>query len=83
MAGASAMAFEKKWIPCPVAALKRADTTHFARQDNRAAASSVIRKQEHLKLTAHDSLRVRELLENPPAPNAKLRATAKALPGRK
>ena len=73
------MAIGKKLIPCPEAALERADRTCFARQDNLAAARSVIRKQEHLKLSARDSLRVLELIENAPAPGAKLRACAKAL----
>ena len=77
------MAIEKKLIPCPEAALERADLTCFARQDNLAAASAATGKQEHLKLSVRDSLRVQELLENPPAPNAKLRAAGKALPRRK
>jgi len=77
------MAIEKKLIPCPEAALERADPMCLARQDNLAAASAATGKQEHLKLSVRDSLRVQELLENPPAPNAKLRAAGKALPRRK
>jgi len=36
-----------------------------------------------VRLSKRDSLRVQDLLENPPAPNAKLLAAAKALPKRK
>jgi uncharacterized protein (DUF1778 family) len=35
---------------------------------------------DHTKLSARDSLRVLDLLENPPKPNARLLAAAKALP---
>ena len=35
-------------------------------------------KPEHLELSERDSLRVLELLENPPKPNAKMRAAIKA-----
>jgi uncharacterized protein (DUF1778 family) len=45
-------------------------------------AQSVIDEHERVKLTKRDSLLVMELLENPPAPNAKLRKAARAMPGR-
>jgi len=35
-----------------------------------------------VKLSRRDSLRVLDLLENPPAPNAKLRRAARAMPDR-
>lgn len=73
------MAIEKKLIPYPEAALERADLTCFRGKDNLAAVRAVIRDREHLKLSARDSLRVLELLETPPKPNARLRAAAKAL----
>ena len=74
---------EEKAILLRAAALERTDLTGFVRQHSLAAARSVIREQEHLKLSARDSLRVLDLLENPPRPNAKLRAAAKALAKRK
>jgi uncharacterized protein (DUF1778 family) len=43
-------------------------------------AELVIEEADHVKLSGRDSLRVLDLLENPPAPNAKLLTAAKALP---
>ena len=43
-------------------------------------AETVIDEADHVKLSARDSLRVLDLLENSPAPNAKLLAAAKAMP---
>lgn len=74
---------EEKAILLRAAALERTDLTGFVRQHSLAAARSVIQEREHLKLSARDSLRVLDLLENPPRPNAKLRAAAKALAKRK
>jgi uncharacterized protein (DUF1778 family) len=45
-------------------------------------AQSVIDEHERVKLTKRDSRLVLELLENPPAPNAKLRKAARAMPAR-
>ena len=47
------------------------------------AAKAVIEKADHVQLSERDSLRVLDLLENPPAPNAKLLAAARALPKRR
>jgi uncharacterized protein (DUF1778 family) len=44
------------------------------------AADAVIKRMDHLQLSARDSLRVLDLLENPPAPNAKLMVAARVLP---
>ena len=74
---------EEKAILLRAAALERTDLTGFVRQHSLPAARSVIQEREHLKLSARDSLRVLDLLENPPRPNAKLRAAAKALAKRK
>jgi uncharacterized protein (DUF1778 family) len=46
-------------------------------------ARSVIKENERIKLTGRDSLLVLRLLENPPAPNAKLRKAARAGTARK
>lgn len=62
------------------AALKNTDLTDFVIQNALREAEAVIHEAEHLKLSERDSLRVLDLLENPPAPNAKLLNAAKALP---
>ena len=41
---------------------------------------AVIEQADHVRLSERDSLRVLDLLENPPAPNIKLLAAARALP---
>jgi uncharacterized protein (DUF1778 family) len=41
-----------------------------------------VKETVRLRLSGRDSLRVLNLLENPPAPNAKLLAAARALPKR-
>lgn len=74
---------EEKTILLRAAALKRTDLTDFVRQHSLKAARAVIEEAERLELSARDSLRVMELLENPPKPNAKLLAAAKSLPKRK
>lgn len=45
-----------------------------------AAARDVIERHERITLSERDSLRVLALLEDPPSPNARLRAAARALP---
>ncbi|HZS53575.1 MAG TPA: DUF1778 domain-containing protein [Bryobacteraceae bacterium] len=74
---------EEKTILLRAAALKRTDLTDFVRQYSLKAARAVIEEAERLELSERDSLRVMELLENPPKPNAKLLAAAKSLPKRK
>jgi uncharacterized protein (DUF1778 family) len=74
---------EEKAILVRAAALKRTDLTDFVRRHSLEAAKAVIRAQEHIELSARDSRRVLELLENPPAPNARLIAAARALSKRR
>jgi len=74
---------EEKTILLRAAALKRTDLTDFVRQHSLKAARAVIEEAERLELSERDSLRVMELLENPPKPNAKLLAAAKSLQKRK
>ena len=74
---------EEKAILLRAAALKHTDLTDFVRQHSLEAARDVIRTEEHVNLSERDSLRVLELLENPPMPTKKLVAAAKALPKRK
>lgn len=62
------------------AALSNTDLTDFVVKTAVRDAKVVIAQAEHVKLSERDSLRVLDLLENPPMPNAKLLAAAKALP---
>jgi uncharacterized protein (DUF1778 family) len=64
-------------------ALKHTDLTDFVLDHALRAAKAVIEEAERLPLSERDSLRVLELLENPPAPNTRLLAAAKALPRRR
>ncbi len=64
------------------AAFAQSDMTTFILQAAVREARSVVEEHERVELTERDSRLVRELLENPPAPNAKLRKAARALPER-
>ncbi len=61
------------------AALRNTDLTDFVLQPALREARSAIEEAERAKLSERDSLRVLDLLEHPPAPNAKLRAAMAAL----
>ena len=74
---------EEKAMLLRAAALKHKDLSEFVREHSVDAAKAVIREEEHISLSHRDSLRVLDLLENPPKPNAKLLSAAKALPKRK
>jgi uncharacterized protein (DUF1778 family) len=63
-------------------ALNHTDLTDFVIRHAVRAAKAVIEEADHVQLTSRDSLRVLSLLENPPAPNRKLLAAARALPRR-
>ena len=71
---------EQKATLLRAVALKHTDLTEFVLQHALHAAKAVIEEAERVQLSERDSLRVLELLENPPAPNAKLLAAARALP---
>ena len=62
--------------------LAQTDMTTFILRAALREAQSVIEEHERVKLTQRDSRRVMELLEHPPAPNAKLRKAARAVPER-
>jgi uncharacterized protein (DUF1778 family) len=64
------------------AALAQTDMTSFILRTVLREAQSVIEEHERVKLTERDSRLVMKLLENPPAPNAKLRKAARAMPKR-
>jgi len=71
---------EEKALLLRAVALKHTDLTEFVIQHALRAAKDVIEEAEHVQLSERDSLRVLELLENPPTPNARLLAAARALP---
>lgn len=71
---------EEKVLLLRAVALKHTNLTDFVISSAMEAARSVIDQAERLRLSGRDSLLALDLLENPPAPNAKLIAAAKALP---
>ncbi|MGA2168830.1 MAG: DUF1778 domain-containing protein [Terracidiphilus sp.] len=71
---------EEKALLLRAVALKHTDLTDFVVRHALLAAKDVIAEAEQVQLSARDSLRVLDLLENPPQPNARLIAAAKALP---
>jgi uncharacterized protein (DUF1778 family) len=73
---------EEKALLLRAVALNHTDLTDFVVRHALRAARAVIEEADHLKLSGRDSLRVLDLLENPPAPNTRLRAAARALPKR-
>ncbi|MBB3659698.1 uncharacterized protein (DUF1778 family) [Rhizobium sp. BK650] len=64
------------------AALRNTDLTNFVTQSALREAEAVIEEAETIKVSKRDHLRILELLENLPKPNAKLRAAMAGLPDR-
>jgi uncharacterized protein (DUF1778 family) len=73
---------EEKALLLRAIALNHTDLTEFVVRHALLAAKAVIEEADHVQLSDRDSLRVLDLLENPPEPNAKLLAAAQALPKR-
>jgi uncharacterized protein (DUF1778 family) len=71
---------EQKATLMRAAALKNTDLTDFVLQPALREAKAVIEEAERIVLSERDSLLVLAMLENPPAPNAKLRKAIAALP---
>ena len=71
---------EQKATLMRAAALEHADLTAFVLEHALRAAKTIIEEAERVDLSERDSLLVLDLLENPPAPNAKLRAAIAAMP---
>jgi len=69
---------EDKAVLSRAAALEHTDLTSFILRKMLPEARAVIERSEKLKLSERDSLKVLDLLESPPAPNAKLRRAARA-----
>ena len=68
---------EQKRILSAAAAYERVDLTSFVMRTALPAAEKIIARYEVITLSARDSVRVLELLENPPKPAAALCAAAK------
>jgi uncharacterized protein (DUF1778 family) len=73
---------EEKALLLRAVALDHTDLTDFVIRHAVRAAKAVIEEADHVQLTGRDSLRVLNLLENPPTPNRKLLAAARAMPRR-
>ena len=71
---------EQKATLMRAAALRNTDLTDFIVQLAMREAKTVIEEAERIRLSERDSLLVLDLLEYPPAPNAKLRAAVAAMP---
>lgn len=61
------------------AAIEQTDLTDFVVRNALRAAEAVTEKADRVRLSERDSLRVMELLENPPAPTKSLIEAARAL----
>jgi uncharacterized protein (DUF1778 family) len=73
---------EDKALLLRAVALKHTDLTEFVLRHAVKAAKAVVEDSDRLQLSERDSLRVLQLLENPPAPNARLLAAARTFPRR-
>ncbi len=62
------------------AALTHTDLTDLVVRHALLAAKAVIEEANHLQFSERGNLRVLDLLENPPRPNARLLAAARKLP---
>jgi uncharacterized protein (DUF1778 family) len=71
---------EQKATLMRAAALQNTGLTDFVLQQALREATAIIEAADHLIVSERDSLRVLDLLEHPPVPNAKLRAAAAAMP---
>jgi len=69
---------EDKAVLARAAAIERLDLTSFILHAALPRALDVISQSEKLRLSERDSLRVLDLLENPPEPSARLLRAAKA-----
>ncbi len=69
---------EDKAVLARAAAIERLDLTSFILRAALPRAQDVISQSEKLRLSERDSLRVLDLLENPPEPSARLLRAAKA-----
>lgn len=71
---------EDKRLIMRAASLRNMDLSQFVVENSVEAAKAVIEREEQFQLSERDSLRVLDLLENPPAPNARMMAALGKLP---
>ena len=69
---------EQKAIIARAAALEHLDLTGFILRTVLPEAQAVVDRAQHILLSERDTLRVLDLLENPPAPSERLVRAAKA-----
>ena len=69
---------EEKAVLARAAALEHIDLTAFILRKMLPEARAVIDRAERVALSGRDSLKVLDLLENPPKPTARLKRAAKA-----
>ena len=74
---------EEKLLLAAAAAYERLDVTSFIMRNVLPTAREVVDRAERIVLSARDSKRVLELLENPPKPTPPLLAAARRRAGRK
>ena len=74
------IAANEKALLMRAATLQRTNLTEFVVRHVIPVAQKVVDDSEQLSLSGRDSLRVLDLLDNPPAPNQKLLAAACDLP---
>ena len=70
----------EKSLLARAAALQQVDLREFATRTLVTKAREVVDQHDRLQLTERDSLKVLDLLENPPKPTKKMLAAARALP---
>jgi uncharacterized protein (DUF1778 family) len=69
---------EQKAVIARAAALEHMDVTGFILKRVLPEARAVVERAEHLALSERDSLKILDLLENPPKPTERLIRAAKA-----
>ncbi len=74
---------EEKRILATAAAYERLDVTSFIMRNVLPAARAVVDRAEGIALSERDTVRVLELLENPPKPTPALSAAARRRAARK
>ncbi len=74
---------EEKRLLAAAAAYERLDLTSFVMRSALPAAQEVVNRNERIVLSERDTVRVLELLENPPRPTAALLAAARRRRARK
>jgi uncharacterized protein (DUF1778 family) len=70
---------EERAMLLRAAALENTGLTDFVLQHALHSAKVVIEEAGHVRLSERDSFRILKVLENPPRPNARLKAAARAL----